>query len=144
MSTLGGAAELWLLWKRAHETVRAAVIADMTTTSGLTEAELSVLVCLYESGGTLRQNAIAATLGWDRTRLSHQLTRMEKRDYVTRDKVTNGVEVALRPEGRRTIEATVPSLEASTRRHLLDRLGPDDAAALKAVVERLLSSDDSR
>ncbi|OIJ25587.1 MarR family transcriptional regulator [Nocardioides luteus] len=138
------ATELWLLWKRAHETVRSAVVADMTAASGLSEAELSVLVCLYESGGVLRQNAIAADLGWDRTRLSHQLTRMEKRDYVTRDKVANGVEVALRPEGRRTIEAAGPSLDASTRRHLLDRLGPDDAAALKAIVERLLSSDSSR
>lgn len=146
MSTVGPgeATELWLLWKRAHETVRAAVVADMTTASGLSEAELSVLVCLYEAGGVLRQNAIATVLGWDRTRLSHQLTRMEKRDYVTRDKVANGVEVALRPEGRRTIEASVPALDASTRRHLQDRLGPDDAKALKAIVERLLSSDSSR
>src|SRR5690606_31108062 len=127
-----------------HETVRAAVIADMTTTSGLTEAELSVLVCLYESGGTLRQNAIAATLGWDRTRLSHQLTRMEKRDYVTRATVPNGVDAPLRPEGRRTIEAPVPPLDAATRRHLLGRLGPDGGAALTAVVARLRSSDDSR
>ncbi|WP_245992714.1 MarR family winged helix-turn-helix transcriptional regulator [Prauserella muralis] len=116
----------------------------MTTASGLSESELSVLVCLYESGGVLRQNALAAVLGWDRTRLSHQLTRMEKRGYVARDKVANGVEVALRPEGRRTIEASVPALNASTRRHLLDRLGPDDASALKAIVERLLLSDSSR
>src|SRR5688500_11045592 len=108
MSTLGPgeSTELWLLWKRAYETVRAAVIADMTTASGLSEAELSVLVCLHESGGALRQNAIAAALGWDRTRLSHQLTRMEKRDYIERGKVANGVEVTLRPAGRRTVDAS--------------------------------------
>jgi DNA-binding MarR family transcriptional regulator len=146
MSTVspGEATELWLLWKRAHETVRAAVVADMTAASGLSESELSVLVCLYESGGVLRQNAIATVLGWDRTRLSHQLTRMEQRGYVTRDKLVNGVDVALSPEGRRTIDASVPALDASTRRHLLDRLGPDDATALKAIVERLLPSDDGR
>ncbi|MER5262131.1 MarR family winged helix-turn-helix transcriptional regulator [Actinosynnema sp. NPDC002837] len=146
MSTLGPgeSTELWLLWKRAYETVRAAVIADMTTASGLSEAELSVLVCLHESGGALRQNAIAAALGWDRTRLSHQLTRMEKRDYIERGKVANGVEVTLRPAGRRTVDASVPTLDASTRRHLLDRLGPDDAKALKDIVERLLSGENSR
>ncbi|EHR59199.1 MarR family winged helix-turn-helix transcriptional regulator [Saccharomonospora cyanea] len=141
MSTQGQATELWLLWKRAYETTRAAIIADMTTASGLSESELSVLVCLHESGGVLRQNAIATALGWDRTRLSHLLTRMEKRDYVARGKVANGVEVTLRPAGRRTIDASVPALEASTRRHLLDRLDPDDATVLKEIVERLLSGD---
>lgn len=134
----GEATALWLRWKRAYETVRAAVIADMTVASGLSESELSVLVCLHEAGGVLRQAAIAAALGWDRTRLSHLLTRMEKRDHVVRDKVANGVEVALRPEGRRTIEASVPALDASTRRHLLDRLGPDDVTALRAIIDRLL------
>jgi DNA-binding MarR family transcriptional regulator len=146
MSTVGPqeSTELWLLWKRAYETVRTAVIADMTTASGLSESELSVLVCLHESGGVLRQNAMAATLGWDRTRLSHLLTRMEKRDYIARGKVANGVEVTLRPVGRRTIDASVPALEASTRRHLLDRLGPGGATVLKDIVGRLLSGDDSR
>ncbi|GHF16634.1 transcriptional regulator [Amycolatopsis deserti] len=140
----GESIELWLLWKRAYETVRAAVIADMTAASGLSDAELSVLVHLHESGGVLRQNALAAALGWDRTRLSHLLTRMEKRDYVARGKVANGVEITLRPAGRRTIDASVPALSASTRRHLLDRLGPGDAAALKNIVERLLSTEDGR
>lgn len=88
--------------------------------------------------GVLRQAAIAAALGWDRTRLSHLLTRMEQRDYVVRGKIANGVEVALRPEGRRLIEVSVPALDASTRRHLLDRLEPDQAAALKTILDRLL------
>lgn len=140
----GDSTELWLLWKRAYETVRAAVIADMTTASGLSEAELSVLVCLHESGGVLRQNVIAAALGWDRTRLSHLLTRMEKRDFVARGKVANGVEVTLRPAGRHTVDASVPALDDSTRRHLLDRLGPEDAKALRGIVERLLSGGNGR
>ncbi|PMR59540.1 MarR family transcriptional regulator [Verrucosispora sp. ts21] len=140
MSTVRGgeATELWLLWKRAHETVRAAVIAETTAASGLSEPELSILVRLHESGGSQRQNALAAALGWDRTRLSHLLTRMANRDYVTRDKVSNGVRVALRPEGRRMIDATLPALDAATRRHLVDRLGPDGAETLKALIDRLL------
>ncbi|WP_217139968.1 MarR family winged helix-turn-helix transcriptional regulator [Streptomyces sp. AC627_RSS907] len=141
MSTGSQATELWLLWKRAYETTRAAVIADTTTASGLSEPELSVLVCLHESGGDLRQNAIATALGWDRTRLSHLLTRMEKRDYVARTKVASGVEITLRPAGRRAIDASAPTLEASARRHLLDRLDPGDVSALKDIIERLLSGD---
>ncbi|MGA4992236.1 MarR family winged helix-turn-helix transcriptional regulator [Nonomuraea bangladeshensis] len=141
MSTVGSgeATELWLRWKRAHETIRAAVVAETTAASGVSEPELSVLVCLHESGGSLRQNALAAALGWDRTRLSHLLTRMTDRGYVARDKVPNGMEVALCPQGRQVLDATLPTLETATRRHLLDRLGPDDAKTLKALVDRLLS-----
>ncbi|XTZ14504.1 MarR family winged helix-turn-helix transcriptional regulator [Micromonospora echinospora] len=143
MSTVGPgeATELWLRWKRAYETVRAAVVAETTAASGASEPELSVLVCLHESGGSLRQNALAATLGWDRTRLSHLLTRMAARDYVAREKVSNGVEVTLRQDGRRMIDATAPALESATRRYLLDRLGPHDAATLKALVDRLLPGE---
>lgn len=143
MSTLrpGEATELWLRWKRAHEMVRAAVIAETTAASGVSEPELGVLVCLHESGGSLRQNALAAALGWDRTRLSHLLTRMADRGYVARDKVPNGVEVALCPAGKHVIDATLPTLEMATRRHLLDRLGPDDAKTLKALIDRLLSGE---
>ncbi|MEU4508151.1 MarR family winged helix-turn-helix transcriptional regulator [Nonomuraea wenchangensis] len=143
MSTVGsgGATDLWLRWKRAHEKIRAAVIAETTAASGVSEPELSVLVCLHESGGSLRQNALAAALGWDRTRLSHLLTRMTDRGYVARDKVQNGMEVALCPPGRQVLDATLPALETATRRHLLDRLGPDDARTLKALVDRLLSGE---
>ncbi len=144
MSTVGSgeATELWVRWKRAYEMVRAAVIAETTAASGVSEAELTVLVCLYESGGSLRQNALAAALGWDRTRLSHLLTRMADRAYVARDKVPNGMEVTLRAEGGRILDATLPTLETATRRHLLDRLGPDDAKTLKALVDRLLSGEE--
>ena len=95
----------------------------------------------YESGGSRRQNALAAALGWDRTRLSHLLTRMANRDYVDRDKVPNGVRVALRPEGRRVVDATLPALDAATRQHLVDRLGTDGARTLRTLVDRLLSSE---
>jgi hypothetical protein len=39
------------------------------------------------------------------------------------------------------IDATLPTLEMATRRHLLDRLGPDDAKMLKALIDRLLSGE---
>jgi DNA-binding MarR family transcriptional regulator len=142
MSTdVGGATELWLLWKRANEVVRADVVGDMTTQTGLSEPDLSVMVQLSDAGGMLRQSAIAARLGWDRTRLSHLLTRMEARGHVARTRVTNGVEITLRPAGQRVVEASLPGLEASARRHILDKLGDDDAKALRRILDRLLSGD---
>lgn len=141
MSTqLGSAAELWLTWKRAFEAVRAPIVAEVTAGSDLSEPELSVLVTLFETGGAARQNVLAAELGWDRTRLSHLLTRMEAREYVTRGKVTGGVEVALLTKGRDALDTSIPTLEGSAQRHLLDALDPEDVRALRRIVRRLLTS----
>jgi len=69
---------LWLPWKRVNEVMRARILADVIAHSPLTEPELTVLIHLDEAGGSLRQNALASTAGWDRTRLSHLLTRMQE------------------------------------------------------------------
>ena len=138
----GEATALWLLWKRVHDGVRAGVISDMTAQTGVSEPELSVLVKVDEAGGTLRQSAIAARLGWDRTRLSHLLTRMEARGYVARQKVDGGVQVTVLPPAAAVLRASVSDLEKSARRHLLDRLGPGEAATLQRILRRLAEEGD--
>ncbi|WP_106815031.1 MarR family winged helix-turn-helix transcriptional regulator [Microbacterium timonense] len=134
---------LWLLWKRAFEHVRAAVVAHVTAHSDLSESELSVLIALREAGGGARQSEVAAALGWDRTRLSHLLTRMETRELITRARDDRAVVVHLLPQGRDALEALTPALEAATRRHLADRIAPTERAALANALSALLRGQDS-
>ncbi|RAJ51126.1 DNA-binding MarR family transcriptional regulator [Streptomyces sp. KhCrAH-43] len=140
MSTSGGAAsgpvDLWSAFKRAHEVVRARVIADTADAAGLSEPDLTILVSLSKAGGSLRQNELAASLGWDRTRISHQLTRMSKRDLIARER-SGGVTVTLTEEGRRTVAAVHPGLEAAVRRHFTDKLTAREAETLDALLRRL-------
>jgi DNA-binding MarR family transcriptional regulator len=137
----GEATALWLLWKRVNDDIRTRIISDMTAHTGVSEPELSVIVKVEEAGGSLRQSAIAARLGWDRTRLSHLLTRMEARGYVARQKVAGGVEVKLLPPAEAVIQASVPDLEKSAYRHLMNRLGPGEAATLDRILRRLLQDE---
>ncbi|GAA3005988.1 MULTISPECIES: MarR family winged helix-turn-helix transcriptional regulator [Streptomyces] len=140
MSTSDGAAsgpvDLWSAFKRAHEVVRARVIADTADAAGLSEPDLTILVSLSKAGGSLRQNELAASLGWDRTRISHQLTRMSKRDLIARER-SGGVTVTLTEEGRRTVAAVHPGLEAAVRRHFTDKLTAREAETLDALLRRL-------
>lgn len=139
MSTVDfGATEVWLRWKHAHEAVRIAVIADVATATTLSEPELTVLVQLSEAGGALRQNVLVASTGWDRSRLSHLLTRMEARGYLVREKIRNGVEVTLRPAGQAMIDDAYPLLETAVRRHFLDKLTNDDRRALNRLLDTIL------
>lgn len=136
--------DLWLLWKRAHEHVRTAVIADVTAGSAVSEAELTVLVQLSEAGGTLRQNALVASTGWDRTRLSHLLSRMETRRYVSRQKLRNGVEVILERLGQTTLEESHPLLEAAVRSHLLSKLDQSEQGMLQHLLHKLTEGPSAR
>ncbi|MFH9038382.1 MarR family winged helix-turn-helix transcriptional regulator [Streptomyces sp. NPDC017966] len=127
---------LWSAFKRAHEIVRTRVIADAAEAAGLSEPDLTILAALNKGGGSLRQSELAASLGWDRTRLSHQLTRMSKRQLVTRERA-DGVIVTLTDTGRQAVTAVHPGLDAAVRRHFTDKLSAQEIETLDSVLRRL-------
>ncbi|MFF7329821.1 MarR family transcriptional regulator [Streptomyces sp. NPDC008150] len=128
--------ELWFAFKRAHEIVRARVLADTAEAAGLSEPDLTILINLNKAGGALRQSELGASLGWDRTRISHQLTRMGKRGLVTRERA-NGVTVALTDSGRAAIVAVRPNLDEAVRRHFTGRLTAQEIEALTSALHKL-------
>ncbi|GIH61682.1 MarR family winged helix-turn-helix transcriptional regulator [Microbispora siamensis] len=128
--------DFWAAFKRAHEVVRARVIADTAEAAGLSEPDLAILVNLGKAGGALRQSELAASLGWDRTRVSHQLTRMSTRGLVARERA-GGVIVTLTDSGRAAITAALPGLDAAVRRHFTDKLSAQEIETLAAVFSRL-------
>lgn len=128
--------DLWSDFKRAHEVVRARVITDTAEAAGLSEPDLTILVTLNKAGGALRQSELAASLGWDRTRISHHLTRMGKRGLLTRERA-DGVTVTLTDTGRQTITTVHPGLDAAVRRHFTDRLSAQEIKTLSSVLRRL-------
>ncbi|MDX6740080.1 MarR family winged helix-turn-helix transcriptional regulator [Actinocorallia sp. A-T 12471] len=136
MSTPPSDLELWFALKRAHEVVRARVLADVAESSGLSEPDLVILVQLDKAGGRLRQSELAAALGWDRTRLSHQLTRMASRDLLTRDRGAT-VTVALTEAAHALITALQPRLESAVQRHFTSHLTPAERQAIGSALSRL-------
>ncbi len=128
---------LWLSWKRVSEVTRGRILADVIAHSPLTEPELTVLIHLDEAGGALRQNALASATGWDRTRLSHLLTRMEDRGYLSRERLRNGVEVTLLNPGRRALAATREPLGDAVYRYFTSRLNAEQRAALRTITHVL-------
>ncbi|WP_202542271.1 MarR family winged helix-turn-helix transcriptional regulator [Streptomyces sp. SID2563] len=135
--TVSGPVDLWSAFKRAHEVVRARVIADTADAAGLSEPDLTILVSLSKADGSLRQSELAASLGWDRTRISHQLTRMSKRDLIARERSGGATVVTLTEAGRRTVAAVHPGLEAAVRRHFTDKLTAQETETLATLLRRL-------
>src|SRR5450755_2022722 len=59
--------------------------------SGLSGADFEVLVTLSDAPGKrMRAVELGRALGWEKSRLSHQVTRMEARGLVWREECMNG------------------------------------------------------
>ncbi|MCG7259784.1 MULTISPECIES: MarR family winged helix-turn-helix transcriptional regulator [Corynebacterium] len=109
----------------------------------ISAAEFSVLVSLSEAPAhTRRLRELCTELEWDRSRASHQITRMEKRGLVRKEKCAGdarGVEVVMTKSGRERLEAAVPEHVESVRRMVFDHLDPADAPAVLRFCEGVLS-----
>ena len=74
-------------WEALHtvtEQLKREVGRDLWADAELSDTEFTVLAHLRLSPEGVRPGACAQAIGWDSSRLSHQLRRLEKRDLVRR------------------------------------------------------------
>lgn len=111
--------------------------------AGSSGADYQVLVTLAEAGRPARPRDIGGQLGWDRSRVSHQLRRMEQRGLVTRTDAEDdarGTLVTLTAGGRKTLRAAAPGHVAWVRQNFLRHLDDDEAEVLTRVATRIVDS----
>jgi DNA-binding MarR family transcriptional regulator len=130
---------VWHAFRLMHEDVLGRVGRDITQATGLSGSEFGVLSRLAAIGkGEMQQQALASMMAWDKSRLSHQLTRMQQRALIERRR-TDGktVLVALTKLGREKLDAARPIHAASVRRNLLSRLTQEQIDTIVRVSNLL-------
>lgn len=109
---------------------------------GLTANDYEILVELSESPDCqLRMTELADRTAQSRSRLSHQVSRMEDRGLVCRQDCAGdkrGTFAVITQHGLATIERVTPSHVASVRRHFIDHLSPDEMAMIAACFTPVL------
>jgi len=137
----------WRGWLAMNELVRSQIARDLLTDSGLSDADYMVLVHLSEADERrIRLTDLAARLNWSKSRLSHQLDRMQARGLVRREECPSdarGTFAVLGAGGLAEIEGAAPKHVASVRRHLIDVLDADQVRQLAAIAERVVGHLDS-
>lgn len=108
--------QVWRDFIETSELLRSTLASRMQSASNMSLADYQVLLTLSEAESTrLRSSELAARVGWERSRLSHHLGRMEKRGLISRQPCpddSRGSEVMLSEAGRRTFrDGSVPHLE---------------------------------
>ena len=136
-------AHVWQAYRDLQRELRNALDRQLVRDAGLSGAEYALLVPLSEApGGRLRARDLGGMVGWDRSRISHQLSRMEHRGLVTREACPDdarGSIVRLTPAGRSAIEAAAPNHVTTVRRFFLDPLSDDELDTLATLLDRLLA-----
>ena len=132
----------WLGVLRMGWLIDAAIGRDLTE-DGLSFPDYHVLAGLSEAPGQqMRITDMAARISWSKSRLSHQLSRMEARGLVRRSTCTTdarGALAVLTPAGLKAIQSAAPRHVESIRRHLLGRLSPAQIEALADITEAVLA-----
>lgn len=91
----------------------------------------------------MRQFELGEWLGWEKSRLSHHITRMVKRDLVAKERCPSdrrGSFVVITPEGQAAIEQAAPGHVEAVRELFLDHVTRDQLAALGDLSESVLAT----
>ena len=122
----------------------AALARQLAAESALSYQDYLVLVALTDrADGRMRLFEVGRQLGWEQSRLSHQVTRMTERGLVTKepcDSDRRGAFVVLTEEGRTAIERAAPGHAAAVRRLFVDVLTPEQLAAVGVAADAVLAA----
>ncbi|MER5179905.1 MarR family transcriptional regulator [Streptomyces sp. NPDC002896] len=112
---------------------------------GLTMNDYEILVNLSEAEGhRMRMSDLAAATLQSKSRLSHQITRMENAQLVRRENCESdrrGLYAVLTEQGMETMRRVAPHHVSSVRRHFIELLSPEALEelhkSLRPVAEHL-------
>jgi DNA-binding MarR family transcriptional regulator len=132
---------VWREFIESTEALRNRIAGRLQADTGLSIGDYSVLLALSEATGhRARSSDLAALIGWERSRLSHHLGRMERRGLIVREECatdSRGAEVVLAPAGDDAFRAaTAPHLRA-VRELFVEALTPEQLDAAGEIAAAL-------
>lgn len=132
-----GEMRIWLMWKETFKSIFGRIVKEMQNRTGLSDGDYMVLGLLTQSeGGNLRQQEMADIMGWTKSRLSHHLTRMEKRGLVDRLPLDKGVQVGITLEGASAWDAAQPAVSEFIRKYFLALLTEQDKRSIARIATK--------
>lgn len=132
----------WRTYLRMSTLLPAQLNRQLQHDSGLSLPEYEVLVHLSEAPEQrLRPYQLCEALNWEQSRLSHQLTRMERRGLVAREGCAadgRGAFVALRAAGAAALQSAAPGHVATVRQLIFGQLDEAQRAAFEGACAAIL------
>ena len=135
----------WRAYLRATQQVQAQLDRELERDAGMPFAYFQILVMLSEaSERSLRMSDLAERTWSSRSRVSHAVDRLEERGWVERISSLSdrrGAFARLTDAGFVVLSSAAVKHVQSVRRHLFDRLTPEQVQQLEAISAQIV--DDS-
>lgn len=139
-------AAAWAGYQRMRARLAGRLGRELTRTAGVSEADFEVLVAIGEqSDHAVRSLALRCGLEWEKSRLSHQLRRMEQRGLVQREECTEdgrGSVVRLTAKGSRLAADAKAAYEHAVQEHVMAALSPAQVQSLAEITAAVLAHVD--
>jgi len=128
----------WRGFLSVHAQMTARLHRDLQASSGLSIADYEILVVLTDvAEQSLRMFELGERVQWEKSRVSKQVSRMERRGLVERRDCADdrrGAFVDLTDAGRAAIEAAAPAHVELVRRLFIDPLSREQVEALAGIT----------
>jgi len=139
---------VWRRWVTLNARLSATLQRELQDDAGLSMQDYEVLVHLTDSAeGRVRVTDLARLLLWERSRVSHHVTRMESRRLVRREECAEdgrGAFVVITPQGRAAIEQAAPGHVNTVRLLVFDALSPEEIDAFATIIDKALAQLDNQ
>ncbi|WP_433244413.1 MarR family winged helix-turn-helix transcriptional regulator [Streptosporangium sp. CA-135522] len=137
----------WRAHIRLQGQLTARLNRQLQADSGLSLADYEVLVQLTDTpDGRLRPFELQREIQWEQSRLSHHLSRMQRRGLICREECPDdgrGAFIVLTDAGRDAITAAAPGHVETVRRLFFEGLTRDQVALLEQLSTQVLARLDA-
>lgn len=131
----------WRAWLTASKGLTDQLSRELQEQHGLTITDYEILVRLSESeNNSIRMSDLATKTLLSRSRLSHQVDRMESAGLIERQMCPDdrrGQLAVLTKVGSKALEAAAPDHVMGVRKHLVDLLSDAEYQALGSAAKKI-------
>src|SRR5258707_1956493 len=132
----------WANYQRMRVRLTERINRELAQKAGLPEADFEILSALIESPNeSVRALALRCGLEWEKSRLSHQLRRMEERDLITRQECAEDNRssvIRVTETGRKLATEARVYYEQVVRKYVVDVLTAEQLQALGTIAEIII------
>jgi DNA-binding MarR family transcriptional regulator len=134
--------KVWRSYLLMQRTLETHLERHLQRDFGLSKSDFEILVNLSESeSGRMRAFELSRSTQWEKSRLSHHLTRMEKRGLIRKEACDSRYpEIVITDEGLAAIKECAPAHAARVREFFVDVFGPDRFAVLGEVSDEVVDA----
>ena len=136
--------ELWRSFYIMRRQLELTLERRLQADAGISTADYEILIALFNSPEKrLRAGQIGDLIGWEKSRVSHQITRMEQRELVKREECgdhARGVWIVLSADGNRAVLGAERDRRDAVRQYFFDVLTEEEKETLATISRKVLDT----